>query len=236
MDDSSSATGNMELDALLKAAVRVAAPASLRESGSLRMLGDLQLHAMEPGQCLVLKGAKRRDQHPRAGTVLTLSLLLGGECYALRTTMLEPTSSPEETGPLVRVTWPTEILERHRREDLAVASPGLPALDAQVSVGGRLYPAKLLNLSETGLGLGFPQSFPLVLRAHLDVQTFLPGGIPFQITGEVRHMEILEGESLPMRVGVVMGSMEGASREGMRRFIQAKRTVYSDMLRKPAER
>ncbi|WP_148300529.1 hypothetical protein [Holophaga foetida] len=226
----------MELDALLKAAVRVASPASLRESGSLRMLGDLQLHAMEHGQWLLFKGAKRRDQHPPVGAVLTLSLLLGDEAYSLRTTMLEPTSSREETGPLVRVTWPTQILERHRREDLKVASPGLRALDAQVGVGGRLYPAKLLSLTETGIGLGFPQSFPLVLRAHLDVQTFLPGGIPFEITGEVRHMEILEGESLPLRVGVVMGSMEGVDRERMRRFIQARRTMLSEMSRKPAER
>lgn len=234
--DSSPAAENMELDALLIAAGKVASPASLRESGSLRMLGDLQLHSLEPGKWLLFKGAKRRDQHPPVGTVLTLSLILGGECYALRTTMGEPLSSPVETGPLVRVSWPTEILERHRAEDLRVASPGLPALDAQVSVGGRLYAAKLLNLSETGIGLGFPQSFPLVLRAHLDVETFLPGGIPFQITGEVRHMEILEGESLPLRVGVVMGSMEGASREGMRRFIQARRTMLSDMLRKPSDR
>jgi len=234
--DSLPAAENMELDVLLKEALRVSSPASLRESGSLRMLGDLQLQALEQDQWLLLKGAKRRDQHPPVGTVLTLSLVVGGEAYAFRTTMLEPSSSPEETGPLVRVTWPTQVLERHRSEDLRVASPGLPALDAQVSVGGRLYAAKLLNLSETGIGLGFSQSFPLVLRAHLEVETVLPGGIPFQITGEVRHMEILEGESLPLRVGLVMGSVEGPSREPMRRFIQAKRTVYSAMIRKPGER
>ena len=203
-----------ELDAMLKEAAHAGASATLRESGSLRMLGDLQLQSLESGK----------------------SLLFGEEVYALRTTMLEPVSSPEEAGPMVQVAWPSEILERHRRQDLRVASPGLPPLDAQVGVGGRLYSAKVLNLSETGIGLGFPQSFPLVLRAHLDVDTMLPGGIAFQILGEVRHMEILEGEALPLRVGVVMGSLEGPSRERMRRFIQARRTELSGNLRRAGDR
>jgi len=225
-----------ELDAMLKEAAHAGASATLRESGSLRMLGDLQLQSLESGKSLLFRGAKRRDQHPPVGTVLTLSLLFGEEVYALRTTMLEPVSSPEEAGPMVQVAWPSEILERHRRQDLRVASPGLPPLDAQVGVGGRLYSAKVLNLSETGIGLGFPQSFPLVLRAHLDVDTMLPGGIAFQILGEVRHMEILEGEALPLRVGVVMGSLEGPSRERMRRFIQARRTELSGNLRRAGDR
>lgn len=236
MADCTPAAENLELCALLAAAVQAATPASLRESGSLRMLGDLQLHSVEPGQWVLLRGAKRRDQHPSVGTVLTLSLLLGDEAYAIRTTWLETVSTLEEAGPLVRVAWPTQILERHHRQDLRVASPGLPTLDAVVSVGGERHEAKLLNLSETGIGLGFSQSFPLVLRAHVDVQTVLPGEIPFQIDGEVRHMEILEDDSLPMRVGIVMGSMEGPERERMRRFIQAKRTLLSELSRNPAER
>jgi c-di-GMP-binding flagellar brake protein YcgR len=189
---------------------------------------------MERGQWLLLKGAKPRDQHPPVGAVLTLSLLLGEQSYALRTTMKEITSSLGEAGPLIRVAWPTQILERHHREDLRVASPGMPALDAQVSIGGERFSAKLLNLSETGIGLGFAKSFPLVLRAHVDVQTLLPGDIPFQITGEVRHLEILDDETLPLRVGIVMGSMEGHSRERMRRFIQAKRTLLSEISRNSA--
>lgn len=230
------ATPNTEIDALLEAAARLSAPASLRESGSLRMLGDLQVCGLVPGVSILLRGAKRRDQHPTVGAVLTLTVLLEDGTYALRTSMLELISDPEEPGPLVRIAWPIQLLEHHRWEDLRVASPGLPPLDAQVDVGGRLYAAKLLNLSERGLGLGFPQAFPLVLRAHLGVKTILPGGIPFEINGEIRHMEILEGENLPLRVGVVMGNMEGPSRERMRWFIQAKRTVYSDMIRKPGER
>ncbi len=227
---------NPELDALLERGASLSAPASLRESGSLRMLGDLQLISIDQGRSVLFRGAKRRDQHPPVGSVLTLSLLLETEAVALRTSMMELVSAPEEAGPLVRVTWPTEILECHRREDLKVASPGLPALDAQVDVGGQICEAKLLNLSETGIGLGFAQSFPLVLRAHLSVQAVLPGNIPFEINGEVRHMEILEGDNLPLRVGVVLGDYTGASREGMRRFIQAKRTLMSEMLRNPGDR
>jgi len=71
----------------------------------------------------------------------------------------------------------------------------------------------------------------LGLHAQVEVSTQLPGYEAFQATGSVRHVEWIDGDALPTRIGLVLGCMTDQAREAMRAFIQVRRTDRSENLR-----
>ena len=224
-----------ELEALLFRAKGDCAYASIRAIGSSRMLGDLQVRGLEPGTAVQLMGVKRREQFPLPGTEVILSILLGDEVISSRTSLLEPIIFAEGDTmfpPVLRVAWPSQAIQTHRRHDVRVATPDLPPLQAMVEVGGRRIPAHLLNLTETGMGLGFSEKLAIPLKTVVEVETGLPGGGLIRTSGEVRHAEMVQNEPLPMRLGLVLGLMTAPVRDALHRFIQARRMDRSEELRK----
>jgi len=223
-----------EIETLLQRARESRAPASIRAVGSVRLLGDLHITGFEAGASLHLSGAKHRDQLPPKGTSVAVSVLLGEEIFSLQCRMLEPILAGESDTlypPVLRVDWPQTQMEVHRRGDLRVATPDLPPLKASLEFKDRVYSAKLLNLTETGMGLGLTENLLLDLHAQVEVETELPGGIKVRTTGNVRHLEWLDEDPLPTRLGLVLGCMTDQTRESLRRFIQARRTDRSENMR-----
>lgn len=223
-----------ELENLLQVARESRAPVSIRAVGSVRLLGDLHISGFEVGASVHLTGAKRRDQLPAKGTPVAVSLLLGEEIFSIQTRLLEPILADESDTlfpPVLRVEWPQTQMEVHRRGDVRVATPDLPPLTATLEFKEKVYPAKLLNLTETGMGLGLTETLLVDLHSQVEVETELPGGIRIRTTGNVRHLEWLDEDPVPTRLGLVLGCMTDQSREALRRFIQARRTDRSENLR-----
>ena len=209
------------------------ASVSLRAEGGMRMLGHLHLHGLKAGATLQLAGAKLRDSFPPAGTPVALTLILGEEVLTLRTTLLEPLAQPGEPlrPAILQAAWPTGAPELHPRRDVRVATPYLAPLEATILFDGQTYPAKLLNLTELGMGLGLP--VPLACEHHdlMEVSTLLPGTGDFQVRGEVRHSEVLAGDELPTRIGLVLVDLDPETRETLSRFVQARRLDRSFNIR-----
>lgn len=223
-----------EMEDFLQQARESKAPASIRAVGSVRLLGDLHISGFEPGASVHLSGAKRRDQLPPRGTPVTVSILLGEEILSLQSRLMEPILAEESDTlypPILRLEWPQLQMEVHRRGDVRVATPDLPPLKAILEFKDRSYTAKLLNLTETGMGLGLTERLMVDLHAQVEVETELPGGVLLRTTGNVRHLEWLDEDAVPTRLGLVLGCMTEGTREALRRFIQARRTDRSDKLR-----
>lgn len=214
------------LEACLAQALLAQAPASLRPVGSVRLLGDLHLVALEAGRGLSLGGVKRREQLPVAGTEVTVSLLVGDAVLGFQVQLLGAEGHPA----LLRLAWPTTAEIRERKE-VRVGTPDLPPLYARVRLGQDCFDAEVLNLTETGLGLGFNRVLSVGIHDQLEVETELPGPTKFLAIGSVRHVEVMEEDALPTRVGLVLGCMTDGAREALRRFIQARRTDRSENLR-----
>ncbi len=224
-----------EFEALLRRAVQTSAQASIRAVGSPRMLGNLQVRGREPGKAVHLTGAKHRDQIILPGSDVVLSILLGDEIITAETVLLDSIiSNVGDTvfPPILRAAWPPKKLEIHRRGDVRVAGPDLPPLKAVLFQKGRRIEAHLLNLTETGMGLALPAPLELELGADVEVEAHLPNGELIRATAEVRHAESIDDDDVPMRVGLVLGSMSDEVRETLRSFIQARRTGLSDDFRK----
>jgi hypothetical protein len=190
------------------------------------MLGHLQAGRLEPGTAIQLEGAKRRDLLPPAGSVVTLSFLLGQEVVSIHTVLLEPLAPRT-----LRAAWPVQPPDRHHRDEVRVATPDLPSLAATLVIQGHRLPAELLNLTETGLGLGLRLAPPVPLEGEVRVETRLPGGIPLVLTGEVRHHGHRQGDPLPVRVGLVLRELPAAVQETLHRMIQARRIIRSEAIR-----
>ncbi|MBI4912267.1 MAG: hypothetical protein HY823_05990 [Acidobacteria bacterium] len=223
-----------ELEAVLRRAHLVKAPTSLRAEGGSRILGDLQLRGLEPGVALHLLGAKRRDLMPPSGTRVTLSILLGEEALSIHSTLLEPLLADEGDTlfpPVLRVAWPSTAVGFHHRDRVRVAAPQQTPLPARVSHRGRWMDATVLNLNETGLGLGFDGGAAFEIGEPLCVETDLPECGRLQIVGEVRHTSHLLGDPLPDRVGLVLGPQGEGVMETLRSFIQGRRTDRSENFR-----
>jgi c-di-GMP-binding flagellar brake protein YcgR len=234
MDQNNGLSGE-ELEDRLAMAKDEGAYASLRAIGSPRMLGDLQVRGLEPGIAIQLMGVKRREQFPPAGTEVILSILLGDEVISSRTTLLDPIVFAEGDTmfpPVLRVGWPTEAIQTHRRHDVRVATPDLPPLEAILEFDGQRLEAHLLNLTETGMGLGLSERLSIPLKTQVEVETRIPGGELIRTSGEVRHAELVEHEPLPMRLGVVLGHLTEAVQDALHRFIQARRMDRSEELRR----
>jgi c-di-GMP-binding flagellar brake protein YcgR len=223
-----------ELEALLNRVRNGQCSASLRADGTSRMLGQLQVRGLERGTAIHLAGVKRRDRLPPAGTPVTLSFLLDEDVVSIRTVLLEPLAA--EAGGrqqlvVLRAAWPTLPLEWHRREEVRVATPELPPLRATLTVQGRRFSAELLNLTETGVGLGLRRAPPFPLQGEMQVDTLLPSGVPLHLVGEVRHSGRLDGDPLPIRLGLVLRLLPPEVREALRRMIQARRIIRSEAIR-----
>lgn len=219
-----------KLEAVLEEARRSGTSASLRAEGEVKMLGHLHVHGLEPGTLIQLDGAKLRDALPAPGTPVILTLIQGEEVISIRTRLLEPGGTADEP-PLIRAAWPVEPLEARPRREVRVATPDLPPLDAVVRWEGRTLPAKLVNLTDMGMGLGFTEILAFQSHDRIEVETNLPGDAPLTVAGAVRHAEVLEEDELPMRVGLVLTDLPAVTRETLQRFIQARRMDRSYSLR-----
>ena len=215
-----------ELEALLERVREIRGAVSLRVDGTARMLGDLRLGALEPGAAFQLEGAKRRDRLPAPGTAVTISFLLDDEVLSLHTRMLA-----SQAPRILRAAWPSLPPDRHRRDEVRVATPDLPPLGATLVIEGQRYGAKLLNLTETGMGLGLKRLPPDPVQGEVGVETLLPGGIPLRMVGEVRHRGHLKGDPLPYRIGLVLRALPADVQEALRRVIQARRIIRSEAIR-----
>ena len=227
-----------ELETMLREAKDLKASLSLRAMGTNRMLGDLRLGGLEPGVAMHLVGAKRRDQLPEEGTLVTLSIILGDQVVSLDSPVLTPLVAAEGDTlfpPVLRIAWPTRGIELKRRRDMRMASPDQAPLVGILKAQDQSWEVQVLNLTETGMGLALPGSANLPLRQKIQVQTTLPGGALFSCHGEIRHLMHMEGDPLPTRAGVVFWGLPGEGQEALRRFIQDRRTDRSQNLRVPEE-
>jgi len=223
-----------DLETLLNHLRNEQAPASLRVDGTNRLLGQLQVRGLEPGTAIQLGGVKGRDRLLPPGTAVTLSFLLAREVVAMRTVLLEPLdigSGGRQRPRVLRAAWPTLPLEWHHRDEVRVATPDLPPLRATLLVQGHRIAAELLNLTETGLGLGLRKAPPCALQGEMQVDTFLPGGMALHLVGDVRHSGQLDDDPLPVRVGLVLRDLPPEVRESLRRMIQARRIILSESIR-----
>ncbi len=224
---------DQHLEAILWKAKKSGTSASLRAEGAVKMLGHLHVHSLETGASIHLEGLKLRDSLPPAGTAVTLTLIQGDEVISIRTRLLEPL--PAGTGPqvppVIRAAWPTEPLEIHPRREVRVATPDLPPLEATILWQGRRLEAKLLNLTDMGMGLGLREPLTFSYHDQVEVVTNLPGNEALTVAGDVRHSESLEGDELPTRVGLVLVDLSPETREALQRFIQARRMDRSTAMR-----
>lgn len=224
----------MDLESLLHRVRNGQCAASLRVDGTSRMLGQLLVRAVESGVAIQLGGIKQRDRLPPAGSAVTLSFLLDHDVVSLRTTLLEPLNAGpgnRQQPRVLRAAWPTLPLEWHRREEVRVATPELPPLDATLTVRGMRIQAQLLNLTETGVGLGLKKAPPVPLAGEVEVDTVLPGGVELHLVGDVRHSGRLDGDPLPLRVGLVLRPLPAEVRETLRRMMQARGIIRSEEIR-----
>lgn len=207
------------------------AVASLRLQGTnSRLLGDLRIHSFRPGSTLELSGLHVRDAMPIEGTSVTLTVLLGEEVVTLDSLLLAPLQ--DETGdPLLRLDWPRESAQLHRRRDMRVAAPEQAPLKVRVDLGGRTLDALLVNLTETGVGLALDEPLMVDLHAPVVIDAKLPDGSILHCPGEVRHLAYLEGQDYPTRLGVVLHPGPDVDLEPIHRFIQARRTDRSQSFR-----
>jgi c-di-GMP-binding flagellar brake protein YcgR len=222
-----------DLLALLKQAKEAKAPMSLRMGGSNRLLGDLRLGGMEQGIALHLQGAKRRDHLPDLGSLAAISLVYGEEVISFETTVLAPIIASEgdtHFPPVLRVAWPKEGARFQHRQDLRVASPVHRPLDATLRLDtGREVSAQVVNLTETGIGLALNGMLEESLPLKASVDMVMPDGSALHCDGVIRHVTFREGETHFVRLGLVL---EEAANETLKRFLQARRTDYSQGLRK----
>ncbi len=225
-----------EIETMLREAKALRASVSLRAQGTNRIMGDLKFSGVEPGVALHVSGAKRRDQLPVEGTAVTLSIILGDQVVTLDSTVAAPLVASEGDTmfpPVLRIAWPTQGLELKRRRDMRVAAADQTPLVGTLRTSEQAWEVKVLNLTETGMGLALPDNANLPLRQRVVVETTLPNGAFFSTHGEIRHLMHMEGDTLPTRVGVVFWGLPGEGHEALRRFIQDRRTDRSESLRTP---
>jgi hypothetical protein len=223
-----------ELEDLLRKAIDTRAPATLRIEGGNRIFGDLRLASMRSGVDLQLVGAKRRDQLPTPGAKAALSLVMGTEVLSAPALVLEPLTAPEGDTlfpPVVRLSWPGPEIGFHHRKDMRVAAPRQTPLLAELEANGGVWQARILNLTETGLGLGLDQPLSLEPHSIVEVRTELPGAGALRAVGEIRHITLLDDEALPTRIGLVIRDASPEDLDALNRFVQMRRADRSETMR-----
>lgn len=219
-----------ELEDLLRRAIDTRAPATLRIKGGNRIFGDLRVDAMRSGLDLRLVGTKRRDQLPAPGSKAALSLVLGNEVLSAPALILEPGGDAQGL-PVLRLSWPGPEIGFHHRKDMRVAAPRQTPLHAELEANGGVWRARILNLTETGLGLGLDQPLSLEPYSIVEVRTELPGAGALRAVGEVRHITLLDDEVLPTRIGLVIRDASPEDLDALYRFVQLRRADRSENLR-----
>jgi hypothetical protein len=223
-----------ELEDLLRRAMDTRAPATLRLEGSNRILGDLRIAGMRSGLDLRVAGAKRRDALPPAGTKAALSLVVGEEVLSAPTQFMEPQASDADEpglGPVLRLRWPGPEIAFHHRAGIRVAAPSQTPLKAELEANGGVWQARIMNLTETGLGLGLAATLPLEAFSIVEVRTELPGAGPLRAVAEVRHVTLLDDEALPTRIGLVVKDAAPEDLDALYRFVQMRRADRSETMR-----
>ncbi|WP_306591674.1 PilZ domain-containing protein [Geothrix sp. 21YS21S-4] len=219
-----------DLEQALAQAHLAGAAASLRLLGATpRLQGDLRVHAFRPGAFLELAGLRARDLPPSEGTPVTLTVLLDEEVLTLESRVLP--GAGDDSGLLLRLAWPREAARLHQRREVRVAAPEQSPLRIRVNLGGRRLEAMLVNLTETGVGLGLEEPADVDLYAPVEIDAQLPDGAVLRCPGEVRHITYLEGQPYPARLGVVLQPRPDTDLDPIHRFIQARRTDLSQRFR-----
>lgn len=221
------------LRTLLDEARATGASTSLRAEGAVRLLGHLRIKGFTPGDVIQLEGAKLRDAIPAAGTPVTLTLIQGDRVVRIRTRLREPQPVDPEAKlpPVLQADWPEEAPEILPRREVRVATVDLPPLAATILWQGRRFEGMLLNLTDMGMGLGLRETVDFQPHDEVEVETRLPGASPLRVAAAVRHLELLEDDELPSRVGLVLVDLTVETRETLQRFIQARRMDRSSSLR-----
>jgi len=182
-----------------------------------------------------LLGAKRRDQLPEAGSAILLSLLLGDEVLTIHTTLLESLVAHEEETffpPVLRAAWPTEGVSFHHRADVRVAAPDQTPLEAMLRVDQGEFPARVLNLTEAGVGVGLVDCGSLRLGMDATVETALARRWPAStLWGSPPHRAAGRGPAA-LASGLVLKGNGPAVLESLREFVQNRRTDRSEALRR----
>lgn len=213
------------LEALLRQAERLQSSATLRQVGSRRILGDLQVAFLEVPTSVVLTWDNGREQAPAPGSEVVLTLVVGDEVHTLRAAMVEAVQ------PHLRVTWPSELLETGARTRLRVAAPDQIPLEARLCQEGACREAELLHLTESGMALAVNAPFEAEVGDELLVETELPGGRLLEVV--CRVLQVTESRLSPERLQVELGfhMLAVEAGETLQRFIQARRTDRSELLR-----
>lgn len=213
---------------LLRRAESLQASATLRQVGSSRILGDLQVLSLEAPDAVVLTWDNGREQAPASGSEVILSVVVGDELHTLRTRLLTAVQ------PHLRVAWPSELLESGARAQLRVAAPDQSPLNAKLCQGDACRDALLLRLTESGMRLAVDGHVDVTTGAPVLVETALPGGRTVEVACRVQGVFSDSKEALPLRLDLVYASLVPDVQEALQRFIQARRTDRSEILRHPA--
>lgn len=213
------------LEDLLRRACAMGASATLRQVGSGRILGDLQVVDLEPSGAVVLRWDNGRERAPEVGAEVTLSLVVEEEVHTLRAAVLEAVQ------PHLRVSWPVELLATGPRARLRVAAPDQSPLEARICQGEACRSAELQHLTESGMVLSVDCLPEAQAGDEVMVETTLPGGR--SVAFACRVQAILPGEGLrhPLRLDLRFERLPEDVREGLQRFIQARRADRSELLR-----
>ncbi len=213
------------LEALLRQAERLQSSATLRQVGSRRILGDLQVATLEIPTAVVLTWDNGREQAPAPGSEVILTLVVGDEVHTLRAVLVEAIQ------PHLRVTWPSELLETGARTRLRVAAPDQTPLEARLCQEGACREAELLHLTESGMALAVDAPFVTEVGDELLVETELPGGRLLEVACRVMQVTLPTSSSKRYQVELSFHRLLPEARETLQRFIQARRTDRSEMLR-----
>ncbi len=212
------------VDRLLREAQALHAPATLRQEGTPRIFGDLAVTDLADEGGLVLSWDNGREVPPPPGADVTLSVLVGDRIHTFRTRVLSAAQ------PHLTVAWPTELMASGSRDALRVAAPDQSPLQAEIRWEGGSCRAELLRLTESGLTLLGGGGEGLQPGVALVVGTVLPGGQPIDLEGHV-VVASTGGGAEAGRVEVAFGVLPVEVREALQRFLQARRTDRSELLR-----
>ena len=207
----------MTIEAVLAWAKDRHAPMSCRAEGVVRNLAKLHCLGFLPGQALDLCDFGWRDRLPRPGMMVHMAILVADDLYFLKARVLGSIHGDEP--PVLRLGWPVFSALPQRRERLAVAVNGLPALPALIGSPGAWLQAQVLNLTGRFADLGLAASMPMELHQGLEAHTQLPDGSRLTLAGSVLRFAWVQGDPQPMRLRLALASMALPDEEALCRFI-----------------
>lgn len=208
------------LDDLLQTALASQAPVTVRAIGACHVIQGLKICGLEDGLSISLDVGTGPMPFLTLGASVAISFILEDQVVSARAVVQK---APLSGSPLLVVAWPSPFLEFHTLREVRVTVSGEPPLIALLEMGGRSQVAEVLNLTEHGLGLGLQEPVSLGLNLRLTVDVELPGGSLIHAQGCVRHFERLDGDRLPMRIGLLFEGLPDFCREALHQFMQEYR-------------